>query len=83
MVGLSIKTLRAGCVNRRRMITLRGSVTSVSYLLRQKRETHKLFSSSMSMIDGGCGLKEHARSYHPKNVGEVTGRVMFRRRQII
>jgi hypothetical protein len=83
MIGLSIKTLRAGCGNRRRMISLGGSVMSVSYLLRQKRETHKFFSSGISMMDGGCGSKEHAGSYHPKNVGEVTGRVIFRRRQII
>jgi hypothetical protein len=59
MVDLSIKTLRAGCVNRRRMITLGGSVTSVSYLLRQNRETHKFCSSGMSMIDGGCGFQRN------------------------
>jgi hypothetical protein len=56
---------------------------SVSYLLRRKRETHKFFSSGVSMIDGGCGSKEHAGSYHPRNVGEVTGRVIYRRRQSI
>jgi hypothetical protein len=56
---------------------------SVSYQLRQKCETHKFFSSGVSMIDGGCGSKEHAGSYHSRNVGEVTGRVIYRRRQSI
>lgn len=56
MIGLSIKILRAGCGNHCRMIILGGSVMSVSYLSRKKRETHKFFSSGMSMIDGECVL---------------------------
>ena len=56
MIGLSIKILRAGYGNQRRMIIFGGSMMSVSYLLRKKRETRKFFSSGMSMIDGGCGL---------------------------
>jgi hypothetical protein len=51
---------------------------SVFCLLCQKRETHEIFSSGVSMIDGGCGSKEHAGSYDPRNVGEVTGRVIYR-----
>jgi hypothetical protein len=38
--------LGAGCGN-----VLGGSVRSISYLLHQKCETHKFFSSGVSMID--------------------------------
>jgi hypothetical protein len=54
---------------------------SVSYQLRQKCETHKFFSSGVSMIDDGCVSKKNAGSYHDRNVGEVTG--IYRRRQSI